>query len=193
MNNIEEHISWATPIIKNERKIFELPNNVEIVFGKGKFDLFVVCVKSYAALKAVVDGGNANVFNYCPPDKQYFKSFKSLNKPHEVWEDFMKLYRLVEADWENTTFKVNNVINKIVRNTEIYPKTRREVFRKAWCVIYAAMVAEEHKERAPLGKRLKALGMHQLLFEGYSAEKAANCSRGLKRPELEKLCKQRGF
>ena len=189
---MKEHISWATPIIKNERKIFELPNNTDIVFGEGKFDAFIVCVKSYNALTAVLEA-NSNVFKFCPPDTQYFKSFKSLNKPHEVWEDFMKIYKLVEADWENTTFKVNNVINKIVRNTEIYPKTRREVFRKAWCVIYAAMVAEENKERTRLGKRIKALGMHQLLIEDYSVENAANCSRGMKWRELDKLCKQRGF
>ena len=169
MNNIEEHISWTTPIIKNERKIFDLPNNVEIVFGDGKFDSFVVCVKSYAALKAVVDG-HSNVFNYCPTDKEYFKSFKLLNKPNEVWKDFMKLYNLATSDrlTEEVNYEVKTLINRVVRNTEVYPKSKRETFRKYWSVIYLGMVAEENKENAPLGKRLKALGMYQLLMEDYS-------------------------
>jgi len=107
-----------------------------------------------------------------------------------VWEDFMKLYKLATSE---VNYEVITLINRIVRNTEVYPKNKRETIRKYWAVIYLGMVAEENKENAPLGKRIKALGMYQLLIEDYSAENAANCSRKMKWPELDKLCKQRGF
>jgi hypothetical protein len=38
-------------------------------------------------------------------------------------------------------------------------------------VIYAGMIAEENKENAILKKRIKRLGMHQVLIEGISPER----------------------
>ena len=60
-------------------------------------------------------------------------------------------------------------------------------------VIYAGMVAEENKAFAMLKKRIKRLGMHQVLVEGFDADYAAHFSRGKKWPELDSLMKQRGF
>ncbi len=38
-------------------------------------------------------------------------------------------------------------------------------------VLYAGMVAEENKENAVLKKRIKRLGMHQVLIDGLEPEK----------------------
>lgn len=60
-------------------------------------------------------------------------------------------------------------------------------------VIYMGMVAEENKENAPLGKRIKRLGLHQFLVEGFAPQKAADFSRGRSWRELAVLCEVRGF
>ena len=60
-------------------------------------------------------------------------------------------------------------------------------------VIYAAMVAEENKQFTRLGKRIKRLGVHQLLKEGLSPKEAANWSRGKAWRDLAAECEKRGF
>ena len=60
-------------------------------------------------------------------------------------------------------------------------------------IIYAGMIAEENKANTILKKRIKRLGMHQLLLENYKAEDAANFSRNKKWKELDAIMKQKGF
>jgi hypothetical protein len=55
------------------------------------------------------------------------------------------------------------------------------------------MIAEENKENAILGKRIKRLGMHQVLIENMKPEEAAVFSKGKKWKELHRLMKKRGF
>ena len=55
------------------------------------------------------------------------------------------------------------------------------------------MIAEENKGNAILKKRIKRLGMHQVLLENYTPEHAANFSKGKKWKDLDKLMKQKGF
>lgn len=55
------------------------------------------------------------------------------------------------------------------------------------------MVAEERREHAVLKKRIKRLGMYQILFERMSAVEAATFSTGKKVAELSPLCSERGF
>jgi hypothetical protein len=60
-------------------------------------------------------------------------------------------------------------------------------------VIYAGMVAEENKKNAKLKKRIKRLGMFQVLIEKKSAEYAANFSKGKKWKELDTIMLSAGF
>jgi len=60
-------------------------------------------------------------------------------------------------------------------------------------VIYAGMVAEENKKNAILKKRVKRLGMYQVLIENQSPDFAANFSKGKKWRELDALMKKYGF
>ena len=60
-------------------------------------------------------------------------------------------------------------------------------------VIYAGMVAEENKERSVLKKRIKRLGIHQVLIENVAPAVAAGFSRGKPWRDLADIMKKRGF
>ena len=55
------------------------------------------------------------------------------------------------------------------------------------------MVAEENKLNTKLGKRIKRLGIYQILIENSSPETAAVFSKGKKWKELDDLMKTKGF
>ena len=56
-----------------------------------------------------------------------------------------------------------------------------------------AMVAEERKAGTRLGKRIKRLGVHQLLMEHKSPYDSANFTRGMDWKEIAGLCEECGF
>lgn len=60
-------------------------------------------------------------------------------------------------------------------------------------IIYMGMIAEENKEFTKLGKRIKRLGVHQVLKERMHYNEAANFSRGKKWKELNEICSSKGF
>ena len=60
-------------------------------------------------------------------------------------------------------------------------------------VIYAAMVAEENKAYTILKKRIKRLGMYQLLVLRWSIEEATTFSKGKKWKELDSIMTGFGF
>ena len=60
-------------------------------------------------------------------------------------------------------------------------------------LLYAGMLAEENKAHAPLGKRIKRLGVYQVVMEGMRAREAATFSVGRPWQELARLCEERGF
>ena len=55
------------------------------------------------------------------------------------------------------------------------------------------MIAEEQKEGAILKKRMKMLGVHQLLIDNFTPKEAANFSRGKPSEKLVMECYNRGF
>lgn len=55
------------------------------------------------------------------------------------------------------------------------------------------MIAEERRKNAVLKKRIKRLGMYQILFERMSAVEAAKFSINKRATELSLLCDDRGF
>ena len=64
---------------------------------------------------------------------------------------------------------------------------------KILSILYMAMIAEEQKKYTRLGKRIKRLGIHKLLFEGASAREAANFMCGMGWRDIARLCEERGF
>ena len=60
-------------------------------------------------------------------------------------------------------------------------------------ILYAGMIAEENKHRAKLRKRVKRLGVHQVLWEDMAPEAAATFSRGKSWEVIDRECVQRQF
>ena len=64
---------------------------------------------------------------------------------------------------------------------------------KYFLFVYYAMVAEENKKGSKLGKRIKLLGVYQVLIEGMNPLEASNFSKGLKWITISNHCRKRGF
>ena len=56
-----------------------------------------------------------------------------------------------------------------------------------------AMIAEEQKQFTRLGKRIKCLGIHMLLFEEKSVHEEANLTLDMGWRDIAALCDERGF
>lgn len=152
-------------------------DNSILEFDKGKFDEWCVYHK--------LEGRG----RYAPKDNQYFKRLKKLSEifsPKTIYDDFLLIY-------EKTGKEINNsLLNDITSMTEKYKDFALQL-DIIFTILYAGMVAEENKEKAILKKRIKRLGMHQILFEGFSPQYASNFSKGKTWRELDKECTMRGF
>lgn len=127
---------------------------------------------------------------YAPKDVEYFSSLKECSKIYGV-EKLIKFFVDV-YDYTNKCIRYD-MFDAIERRCEReFTKHSLELTR-VYSIIYAGMVAEENKLNAILGKRIKRLGVWQLLCCGLSAFEAANFSSGKKWRELDKLCKSYGF
>jgi hypothetical protein len=157
--------------------VAKLNNGSLIEFDQGKFDKWCVYLTREGCLK------------YAPKDGEYFNALQKMGSVFgniQLYNDFVCIYNLTNSKIEQT------VINLIVRISNKYDNHKDEIC--TWLiVIYAGMVAEENKEKAVLKKRIKHLGIYQLLVENASPEYAANFSRGKKWIELDKICRERGF
>jgi hypothetical protein len=157
--------------------VAKLPDGSIIEFDKGKFDEWCVYLK------------RPNQLRYAPKDLEYFSILKKLGSIYgndKIYNDFVKFYNL-------TSCKIDNaIINIIIEISQFYNQYKIEIC--IWfTVIYAGMIAEENKTKAILKKRIKRLGLHQLLIDDFESEKAANYSRGKNWQELDKICKEKGF
>lgn len=154
-----------------------LSNGAVVEFDKGKFDEWCVYI-------SIPNGPR-----FAPTDVQYFSRLQTLGAIHganNVYQDFLSIYHLT-----NATLDVA-VIENINHLSKKYGADAGEM--EQWlAVIYAGMVAEENKDKAILKKRIKRLGMHQILIEGETPHFAAHFSRGKKWRELDELMRQKGF
>lgn len=157
--------------IKNVR------NRNLIEFDKGTFDEWCVYLTRPGQMR------------YAPRDTEYFSRIKQLGDRHssqKIYTDFLKFYTLANKSIDkNILILITNIANTYCNDAE-----EMDVW---FSVIYAGMVAEENKAFAVLKKRIKRLGMHQILIENLDAGYAANFSKGKKWRELDVLMKQRGF
>ena len=126
---------------------------------------------------------------YAPRDTDYFSRLKQLGNTHghqRIYHDFVTYYMPTNKNIDA------NVLALITQLTDAYGNDAEEM--DIWfSVIYAGMVAEENKAHAILKKRIKRLGMHQVLVEGLDANYAAHFSRGKKWRELDAIMRERGF
>lgn len=144
-----------------------------ITFGKGGFDDWCVFL---------LEGWRARA----PLDSEYFSFFKLLAERYgkeKIFLDFLDIYRLVSTDFKP------EVITLIKEQAKVYADdaTNYEIWMS---VIYGGMIAEENKSDKILGKRIKRLGMYQLLIEDFTPEEAANFSKGRPWKELDEIMKK---
>jgi hypothetical protein len=126
---------------------------------------------------------------YAPRDTEYFSVLKNMGTVYgsaKIYNDFISFYTPTTKRLDNKT------LDLITTLSDDYHKDAEEI--DIWfTVIYAGMIAEENKANAILKKRIKRLGMHQVLLENFDPEIAANFSKGKKWKDLDKLMKEKGF
>ncbi len=126
---------------------------------------------------------------YAPKDTEYFTFLKDLSNivsSQKIYDDFVSIYAI-------TGKKIESRPLKLISQISVDYKNYRDEIDIWFCVIYAGMIAENNKENAILKKRIKRLGMYQLLIENLSPEEAANFSKGKNWKDLDLLMKERGF
>lgn len=160
------------------RLIKRLSTGAEVYYDKGKFDDWCV----------YVDDPGRSVF--APRDTQYFATLRQLAARHtagRLYADFVAIYEATDREVRPATLAM---IDKIAAT---YGDDAAAV-EYTLTVIYAGMVAEQNKANAVLGKRIKRLGVYQVLMLGMPPGVAANFSRGKSaRRDLEPLCRSYGF
>ena len=118
-----------------------------------------------------------------PRDVDYFSQIQDLADEfgaQTVYADYVTVYEMTGKSVDDSVFDaITDVSSK-------YGADSLEV-EKILSILYMAMSAEE------LGKRIKRLGIHKLLFEGATVREAANFMRGMGWRDIARLCEERGF
>ncbi|WP_291856820.1 hypothetical protein [Marinilabilia sp.] len=156
----------------------QLKNQRKVIFDRGKFDEWCVWVVEPDGIKVA------------PRDEEYFSDLYKISKtyaPYKVYNDFLEVFN------RTTNTIEENVLSLIDSITSTYLHGDQKLVEQWFTVVYAGMVAEENKEHAVLKKRVKRLGVYQVLILGMSAAKAASFSKGKPWRELDAIMKNYGF
>lgn len=159
------------------RRINNFSNGGFIEFDSGCFDGWCVFVTKPGTRR------------FAPTDVQYFTRIKEISEkfgPQKIYDDFVVIYNRTTKNIDPKVFVL------ILTLSRFYDDNSTEI--ELWFnVLYAGMIAEENKENAILKKRIKRLGVHQVLIDGISPEKAAVFSKGKKWKELDEIMRSKGF
>ena len=159
------------------RTIKLFPNNSRLEFDQGRFDQWCVYF--------VRPSGERSI----PRDIDYFAKFQALGAIYggeRIYKDFVQVY-------QRTQDVLDDSVVRFI--TELCQPYRQDALQLdiLQTTVYAGMIAEENKAGAILKKRIKRLGMHQVLLENMPPELAANYSRGRTVSEIVPDCVRRGF
>lgn len=160
-----------------ERLIKLFSDGSKLFFDKGVFDEWCVYMQHSGAPK------------YAPTDVQYFgrlQQYASTFGAKVVYADFLEIY-------EQTKKSVSAEVLAYI--TELSAKYGNDstLVEMDFTIIYSGMIAEENKAYTKLGKRIKRLGVYQVLIEGVAPTVAAQFSKGKKWTEIEQECIRRGI
>jgi hypothetical protein len=146
-------------------------------FGAGRFDAWCVYLT------------RPDRPRYPPRDVDYFAQLRSLALRHGaqmLYTDFLAIYH-------RTTKQASpHVLEIIYHMANAYGDDDLDV-DILLSILYAGMIAEENKRRARLRKRVKRLGVHQVLFEDKAPEEAATFSKGKPWEVIDLECTVRHF
>lgn len=161
------------------RLFARLHNGYKLSFGRGKFDDWCIYFET-----------PSGVIHF-PRDSEYFRSLDTIGigfGHKQIYDNFVTLYQNT-GDEEVANPKAIDWIHLMAKGYAEESFRMENIFG----ILYAGMVAEERKENKVLGKRIKRLGMHQVLIDRENPEYAANFSRGMKASQLIIECEKRGF
>jgi len=150
---------------------------IRVEFDTGSFDNWCVYLSKPGMIR------------YAPTDIEYFSWLKQqalIFGAAKIYNDFISFYEFTGKEIDPV------LLDKITTLSNDYGLVSEDA--DTWfTIIYAGMIAEENKENAILKKRIKRLGMHQLLLENYRPDEAANFSKNKRWKELDAVMKQKGF
>ena len=156
--------------------LFLIDNNKTcIYFDKGKFDKYCVYING------------RNKFRYAPTDDVYFNWIRILAKQYgnlQVWNDFCTIYDIVD------TGETENEVLSIIKNIDLHYNDDTILW---WLIFYMTMLAECKKENTILKKRIKKLGVYNILFDEYSIDYVIQYMKGKNWRYLDNLMKERGI
>lgn len=158
-------------------RVASFPDGSFLEYDQGRFDNWCVYLTRPAVPRCA------------PRDFQYFRRLSEMSVIYgarTLYDDFVMIY-------ERTTNHIDQSILSLIWC--LCAKYGEHSIDMAidFTIIYMGMVAEENKANSKLGKRIKRLGVHQVLLENIDYDVAANFSRGKKWNELDDICAQRGF
>jgi len=160
------------------RLLKQLQNNRSVIFDSGKFDDWCVYVVESCGFK------KAHL------DETYFSNLYQISQKYpndKVYNDFVKIY-------ERTTRNIDHGVLTLIDDIAATYNHEDKIIVEQWfTVIYAGMIAEENKENAVLKKRVKRLGLHQVLMLNMPARESAKFSNGKKWRDLDAIMKPLGF
>jgi len=116
-----------------------------------------------------------------PKDTAFFDYFISLtqygNTRERIFKEIKSLSRHIS---HNSPTELEYLRDEVLMVGELLSIPKEEIlkFEKATMSLLAAMLSEEKKAFTKLGKKLKLLGLHQVLIGGMEPKVAANWSRG---------------
>jgi hypothetical protein len=159
------------------RKLNSFSSGGFIEFDSGCFDDWCVFVSKPGTKR------------FAPSDVEYFRRLKEIGEksgPQKIYDDFVVIYNRTSKNIDPKVFDL------IFSLSKFYNEDSQEM-EQWFSVLYAGMIAEENKDGAILKKRIKRLGVHQVLIDGIAPNKAAVFSKGKKWRELDEIMKAKGF
>lgn len=180
--------SPITDVIKHTRDPYPLVStHLKIVEAKG-------CTKFKAKF---LDGYTDVVYDFSAPlDVDYFSHIRVLSNEFgkdEVWSAFMALYDSIPQ--RRSIMPSRQSVGTVYRICNKFDD-KNESIRETFDILTLAMIAENNREypyRAILGKKVKALGIHQCIYSDMTLSSIENFSRGMKWRDLDAHCKNCGI
>lgn len=161
--------------MSNRIKTFS--NGSYLFYGRGRFDDWCVYFTNASGEKKV------------PKDKHYFCSLRKMARKHgvkKVYEDFVQVYDLAGEEVKQEDLETISKISEHYQEDAL-------LLDILFSILYMAMISEERKAFSILGKRIKRLGIHILLWENATLDYACNFMKGMRWREISALCEARGF
>lgn len=150
---------------------------LKIYYSKGRKDNWLVNYET-------VDGAVTH-----PIDKNYFRWTLELASQYgkdNVWDSFNSIYYSVKKNrWMNEDRELCK--RACIKEASKYD----EPTLKLWITYYMTMLAEENMPRAILGKRIKRLGVYNILWDEYTLDYVCSYMRDMGWMELAELMKKR--